>query len=155
LLYSVLFLCEFIILLPDIILAHFLLQTDLAEHHKLGLDISELEKKIIYEMMRPERTLLYLVPGRLVGNSNFHKSLPYVDMVVVSLPFYLDLADYKLQKYFLCLCSLISLMNFFGVYFCCSRIHKTTHVLPTHCFSFWQVRVRDGSTDWGWGVVWL
>ncbi|PWZ55344.1 DExH-box ATP-dependent RNA helicase DExH10 [Zea mays] len=47
-------------------LAHFLLHTDLVEHHKLGLDISELEKKIIYEMMRPERTLLYLVPGRLV-----------------------------------------------------------------------------------------
>ncbi|XP_066308301.1 DExH-box ATP-dependent RNA helicase DExH10-like isoform X1 [Miscanthus floridulus] len=55
-------------------------ETDLAEYHKLGLDISELEKKIMSEMIRPERALLYLVPGRLV-------------------------------------------------------------------------RVRDGSTDWGWGVV--
>ncbi|VAH27657.1 unnamed protein product [Triticum turgidum subsp. durum] len=39
---------------------------DLAEYHKLGLDISELEKKIMSEMIRPERALLYLVPGRLV-----------------------------------------------------------------------------------------
>lgn len=48
---------------------HFPGQTDLAEYHKLGLDISELEKKIMSEMIRPERALLYLVPGRLVGNS--------------------------------------------------------------------------------------
>ncbi|KAL6595402.1 hypothetical protein ACP70R_047742 [Stipagrostis hirtigluma subsp. patula] len=41
-------------------------ETDLAEYHKLGLDISELEKKIMSEMIRPERALLYLVPGRLV-----------------------------------------------------------------------------------------
>jgi hypothetical protein len=65
------FSCEFVILLPDIRLAHFLVQTDLAEYHKLGLDISELEKKIMSEMIRPERALLYLVPGRLVGNSIF------------------------------------------------------------------------------------
>ncbi|VAH93943.1 unnamed protein product [Triticum turgidum subsp. durum] len=41
-------------------------ENDLAEYHKLGLDISELEKKIMSEMIRPERALLYLVPGRLV-----------------------------------------------------------------------------------------
>ncbi|GJN28591.1 hypothetical protein PR202_gb16790 [Eleusine coracana subsp. coracana] len=41
-------------------------ETDLAEYHKLELDISELEKKIMSEMIRPERALLYLVPGRLV-----------------------------------------------------------------------------------------
>ncbi|AQL00746.1 hypothetical protein ZEAMMB73_Zm00001d044733 [Zea mays] len=52
-------------------------ETDLAEHHKLGLDISEPEKKIIYEMMRPERTLLYLVPGRLVvGFTKLHMFFP-------------------------------------------------------------------------------
>jgi hypothetical protein len=51
----------------------FTVQTDLAEYHKLGLDISELEKKIMSEMIRPERALLYLVPGRLVGNSTLHK----------------------------------------------------------------------------------
>ncbi|KAK1646833.1 hypothetical protein QYE76_064638 [Lolium multiflorum] len=39
---------------------------DLAEYHKLVLDISELEKKIMSEMIRSERALLYLVPGRLV-----------------------------------------------------------------------------------------
>lgn len=36
--------------------------------------------------------------------------------------------------------------------FCC-RLYKTIHILPTQYFAFWQVRVRDGSTDWGWGVV--
>ncbi|KAM0828724.1 hypothetical protein ACQ4PT_067356 [Festuca glaucescens] len=41
-------------------------ENDLAEYHKLVLDISELEKKIMSEMIRPERALLYLVPGRLV-----------------------------------------------------------------------------------------
>ncbi|KAM3311582.1 hypothetical protein ACQJBY_031922 [Aegilops geniculata] len=41
-------------------------ENDLAEYHKLGLDISELEKKIMSELIRPERALLYLVPGRLV-----------------------------------------------------------------------------------------
>ncbi|KAE8812378.1 Superkiller viralicidic activity 2-like 2 [Hordeum vulgare] len=41
-------------------------ENDLAEYHKLGLDISELEKKIMSEIIRPERALLYLVPGRLV-----------------------------------------------------------------------------------------
>ncbi|KAM0901091.1 hypothetical protein ACQ4PT_020225 [Festuca glaucescens] len=40
-------------------------ENDLAEYHKLVLDISELEKKIMSEMIRPERALLYLVPGRL------------------------------------------------------------------------------------------
>lgn len=66
-LYSILF----VIIVVVTRLAHFLVQTDLAEYHKLGLDISELEKKIMSEMIRPERALLYLVPGRLVGNSNF------------------------------------------------------------------------------------
>ncbi|XP_006662774.2 DExH-box ATP-dependent RNA helicase DExH10 [Oryza brachyantha] len=41
-------------------------ETDLAEYHKLELGISELEKKIMSEIIRPERALLYLVPGRLV-----------------------------------------------------------------------------------------
>ncbi|KAM0867865.1 hypothetical protein ACQ4PT_041687 [Festuca glaucescens] len=41
-------------------------ENDLAEYHKLVLDISELEKKIMSEMIRRERALLYLVPGRLV-----------------------------------------------------------------------------------------
>ncbi|RCV13588.1 hypothetical protein SETIT_2G357400v2 [Setaria italica] len=38
-------------------------KTDLAKYHKLGLDISELEKKIMSGMIRPEGALLYLVPG--------------------------------------------------------------------------------------------
>lgn len=36
------------------------------EYHQLQLDVAELEKKIILEIIRPERVLLYLVPGRLV-----------------------------------------------------------------------------------------
>lgn len=87
-LYSILF----VIIVVVTRLAHFLVQTDLAEYHKLGLDISELEKKIMSEMIRPERALLYLVPGRLVGNSIFHNFFLFVVKEVVSLPFYLDLA---------------------------------------------------------------
>lgn len=59
------------------------MQTDLAEYHKLGLDISELEKKIMSEMIRPERALLYLVPGRLVGSSIFHSFFLFVVKEVV------------------------------------------------------------------------
>jgi ATP-dependent RNA helicase DOB1 len=36
------------------------------EYHKLQLDVAELEKKMMSEIIRPERILLYLVPGRLV-----------------------------------------------------------------------------------------
>jgi rRNA-processing arch domain len=36
------------------------------EYHKLQLDVAELEKKIMSEIIRPERVLLFLVPGRLV-----------------------------------------------------------------------------------------
>ncbi|XP_072992192.1 DExH-box ATP-dependent RNA helicase DExH10 isoform X1 [Typha latifolia] len=41
-------------------------EAELAEYHKLALDIAHLEKRIMSEMIRPERVLLYLVPGRLV-----------------------------------------------------------------------------------------
>jgi len=89
-------------------------ETDLAEYHKLGLDISELEKKIMSEMIRPERALLYLVPGRLVGNSTLHKFCSGLRMrCLCSPPIYL--ADEKLLEFFLCLCSyahsFISSMN--------------------------------------------
>ena len=57
-----------------------LVQNDLAEYHKLGLDISELEKKIMSEMIRPERALLYLVPGRLVRNSISHRFCSFLRM---------------------------------------------------------------------------
>lgn len=43
-----------------------MLQAELAEYHKLGLDIAQVEKRIMSEITRPERILLYLVPGRLV-----------------------------------------------------------------------------------------
>ncbi|GLJ10341.1 hypothetical protein SUGI_0126470 [Cryptomeria japonica] len=38
----------------------------LAEYHKLRLHISQLEKQMMHEISRPERVLLFLVPGRLV-----------------------------------------------------------------------------------------
>ncbi|XP_020090364.1 DExH-box ATP-dependent RNA helicase DExH10 [Ananas comosus] len=41
-------------------------EAELAEYHNLCLDIAQFEKKIISEIIRPERVLLYLVPGRLV-----------------------------------------------------------------------------------------
>ncbi|KAJ4754730.1 ATP-dependent RNA helicase [Rhynchospora pubera] len=41
-------------------------ETGLTEYHKMQLDFAELEKKILSEIIRPERVLLYLVPGRLV-----------------------------------------------------------------------------------------
>ncbi|KAJ6801777.1 DExH-box ATP-dependent RNA helicase DExH10 [Iris pallida] len=41
-------------------------EAELAEYHKLGLNLAQLEKKIMSEITRPERVLYYLVPGRLV-----------------------------------------------------------------------------------------
>ncbi|KAF6155163.1 hypothetical protein GIB67_019689 [Kingdonia uniflora] len=40
---------------------------ELAEYHKLILDIAQLEKKMMSEIIRPERVLYFLLPGRL-GN---------------------------------------------------------------------------------------
>ncbi|PON79903.1 ATP-dependent RNA helicase Ski [Trema orientale] len=37
-----------------------------AEYHKIKLDIAQLEKKMMSEIMRPERILYFLQPGRLV-----------------------------------------------------------------------------------------
>ncbi|EXC12829.1 Superkiller viralicidic activity 2-like 2 [Morus notabilis] len=37
-----------------------------AEYHKIKLDIAQLEKKMMSEIMRPERVLYFLQPGRLV-----------------------------------------------------------------------------------------
>jgi ATP-dependent RNA helicase DOB1 len=48
-------------------LTHFIVQADLAAYHKLLLGISELEKKIMSEMIKPQR--VYLTLGRLVGTS--------------------------------------------------------------------------------------
>ncbi|KAF6167318.1 hypothetical protein GIB67_043179 [Kingdonia uniflora] len=39
---------------------------ELAEYHKLILDIAQLEKKMMSEIIRPERVLYFLLPGRLV-----------------------------------------------------------------------------------------
>nr|XP_043623960.1 DExH-box ATP-dependent RNA helicase DExH10 [Erigeron canadensis] len=41
-------------------------EADVAEYHKLKLEISELEKKMMAEITRPERALYFLLPGRLV-----------------------------------------------------------------------------------------
>ncbi|XP_020678441.1 DExH-box ATP-dependent RNA helicase DExH10 isoform X1 [Dendrobium catenatum] len=41
-------------------------ETELADYHNLGLEIAQLERKIMSEITRPERILYYLVPGRLV-----------------------------------------------------------------------------------------
>ncbi|KAF6158465.1 hypothetical protein GIB67_022062 [Kingdonia uniflora] len=39
---------------------------ELAEYHKLILDIAQLEKKMMSEIIRPERVLYFLLPGRLL-----------------------------------------------------------------------------------------
>ncbi|XXG57937.1 hypothetical protein AAC387_Pa04g0380 [Persea americana] len=41
-------------------------EAQLADYHKLGLEIAELEKKMMSEITRPERILYFLTPGRLV-----------------------------------------------------------------------------------------
>ncbi|XP_059634511.1 DExH-box ATP-dependent RNA helicase DExH10 [Cornus florida] len=41
-------------------------EAEVAEYHKLKLDIVQLEKKMMAEMTRPERVLYFLLPGRLV-----------------------------------------------------------------------------------------
>ncbi|KAK9269473.1 hypothetical protein L1049_001248 [Liquidambar formosana] len=41
-------------------------EAEVAEYHKLRLDIAQLEKKMMTEITRPERVLYFLNPGRLV-----------------------------------------------------------------------------------------
>ncbi|CAL5385145.1 unnamed protein product [Camellia sinensis] len=41
-------------------------EVEVAEYHKLKLDIAQLEKKMMAEITRPERVLYFLLPGRLV-----------------------------------------------------------------------------------------
>lgn len=41
-------------------------ENEVAEYHKLILEISQLEKKLMIEITRPERVLYYLDPGRLI-----------------------------------------------------------------------------------------
>uniref|UniRef100_A0A803LZ11 RNA helicase n=1 Tax=Chenopodium quinoa TaxID=63459 RepID=A0A803LZ11_CHEQI len=41
-------------------------ESEVAEYHKLRLNLAQLETKMISEITRPERILYYLVPGRLV-----------------------------------------------------------------------------------------
>ncbi|KAI7752723.1 hypothetical protein M8C21_019630, partial [Ambrosia artemisiifolia] len=41
-------------------------EVDVAKYHKLKLEISELEKKMMAEITKPERALYFLLPGRLV-----------------------------------------------------------------------------------------
>lgn len=42
------------------------LQAEVADYHKLKLDLAQLEKKLMSEITRPERVLYYLGSGRLV-----------------------------------------------------------------------------------------
>ncbi|PIA43943.1 hypothetical protein AQUCO_01800177v1 [Aquilegia coerulea] len=41
-------------------------EAEVAEYHKIRLDIAQLEKKMMSEITRPERILYFLLPGRLV-----------------------------------------------------------------------------------------
>ncbi|XP_020409735.1 DExH-box ATP-dependent RNA helicase DExH10 isoform X1 [Prunus persica] len=41
-------------------------EAEVAEYHKIKLDIAQLEKKMMTEITRPERVLYFLLPGRLV-----------------------------------------------------------------------------------------
>ncbi|XP_022753462.1 DExH-box ATP-dependent RNA helicase DExH10 isoform X3 [Durio zibethinus] len=41
-------------------------EAEVAEYHKLKLEIAQLEKKLMSEITRPERVLYYLDPGRLI-----------------------------------------------------------------------------------------
>ena len=38
----------------------------MAEYHSLRLKVAQLEKQMMAEVLRPERVLLFLKPGRLV-----------------------------------------------------------------------------------------
>ncbi|KAK1275665.1 hypothetical protein QJS04_geneDACA004148 [Acorus gramineus] len=41
-------------------------EAELSEYHKLGLEIGQLESKVMSEITKPERILYFLLPGRLV-----------------------------------------------------------------------------------------
>jgi hypothetical protein len=45
-----------------------LYQDSAAEYHRLRLRIVQLEKQMMSEILRPERILIFLTPGRLVCN---------------------------------------------------------------------------------------
>ena len=45
-----------------------LYQDSVAEYHRLRLRIVQLEKQMMSEILRPERILIFLTPGRLVCN---------------------------------------------------------------------------------------
>ncbi|KAF9617869.1 hypothetical protein IFM89_039088 [Coptis chinensis] len=43
-------------------------EAEVAEYHKIRLDIAQLEKKMLSEITEPERIIFFLVPGRLVSH---------------------------------------------------------------------------------------
>lgn len=51
-----------------------LLQAEVAEFHKLKLEIAQHEKNLMSEITRPERILYYLGSGRLVCAKDVHSS---------------------------------------------------------------------------------
>ncbi|KAF6157005.1 hypothetical protein GIB67_039766 [Kingdonia uniflora] len=66
---------------------------EFAEYHKLILDIAQLEKKMMSKIIRPERVLYFLLPGRLVSSihstsffvhkfGSFFEALRYVMVVL-------------------------------------------------------------------------
>lgn len=58
----------------------------MAEYHKLKLEISELEKKMMAEITKPERALYFLLPGRLVcGEAMLYSSFIFTLLLDLSL----------------------------------------------------------------------
>lgn len=65
---STLFNLMFVILVSSHLLNY--LQAEVGEYHKLQLDIGQHEKKLMSEIIRPERVLCFLDTGRLVSFIN-------------------------------------------------------------------------------------
>jgi ATP-dependent RNA helicase DOB1 len=53
------------------------MQASLGEYHALRLKLAELEKKMMVEVLRPERVLIFLQPGRLVCFSLCVENKPF------------------------------------------------------------------------------
>ncbi|PKA55378.1 DEAD-box ATP-dependent RNA helicase ISE2, chloroplastic [Apostasia shenzhenica] len=121
-------------------------EAELAGYHNLGLQIAELERKIMSEITRPERILYYLVPGRLelLIVESLEKAAPveYLGGEFVYLEHSLNLSDESLPQ-FVEILEVGFLEGYEGDP--CGPIFAYAVAM--------NVKVRDGGTDWGWGVV--
>lgn len=53
------------------LIGQLLMQASMGEYHSIRLKLAQLEKQMMAEVLRPERALLFMKPGRLVKYLSF------------------------------------------------------------------------------------